>query len=596
MIASGCEPFRVWSRLEPRPRRTELDNPLQARVQDALWLLTRQWQFGEFHGEDTGSAIVATIARTVSDVVAVRVGDAPGTAYDASVPLETQIEQLPIDFPPAWRAQLGRYAARLIAERVGPDVSVPALRAALAQLYPLEPAAPATDPVAAARAAQAGPAGRVRAALAGRGIDGYRLATEQRAGQTLADVPGTLAAVIPADAAGKLLDALDELRTWFQALYAEPEPAADGWDGARLEYRYSAVVARDRTRGLALRGAPTPDGSVDWYSFDVAGTAPVPAGAPAPTTEVTSVIPGAVSYPGMPNARWWQMEDARVDLGSLRADSTDLTKIIVTDFAMVYGNDWFAVPYEQRLGTLAEIVGIVVTDVFGHRTLLTAATGAAGDNWAAWDLFSLSSAVPGLAPLGQHLFLPPTLPPQRPGPVLEEVAFVRDDAANMVWGIETRIRDGIGAGRDASEAARRLATALLPSASAAATSGDEAEGLRYLLGTTVPENWIPFVPVHTGQDDHSIRLQRAWMPRPAPAGSRVRPVTSILRSGIAADDTQTSPYFINEEEIPRAGVQVRAAMRRARWTDGSIVVWHARHTVSGRGPGDSGLRFDVLET
>ena len=286
---------------------------------------------------------------------------------------------------------------------------------------------------------------------------------------------------------------------------------------------------------------------------------------------------------------------------------------------MLYGNNWLCLPYAQPVGTLAEIMGIVVTDVFGRRSLVGAATGAAGEDWSRWDLFSLSHRVGGLAPLGQHLFLPPVLPTENTGPVLEEAAFLRDEGANMVWAVETRIPDGLGGGRDGADVARRLAKQLAGALAAgvedarrvddagvddagvedaAAPSGESADGgdrLRYVLGTTVPENWIPFVPVHTGEDYHSIRLQRAWLPRPVPAASRVRPVTTILRYHLAHDDTPTRPYYVNEEEVPRVGVRVRAAMQRARWTDGTIVVWHSRQSVSGRGEGASGLRFDVLE-
>ena len=31
-----------------------MDTSLQARIYDPLWLLPRQWQFGEFEGEDNG--------------------------------------------------------------------------------------------------------------------------------------------------------------------------------------------------------------------------------------------------------------------------------------------------------------------------------------------------------------------------------------------------------------------------------------------------------------------------------------------------------------------------------------------------------------
>lgn len=44
-----------WNRVKPRPRTDDLTQPLQARLRDPLWLLTRQWQLGEFLGADAGS-------------------------------------------------------------------------------------------------------------------------------------------------------------------------------------------------------------------------------------------------------------------------------------------------------------------------------------------------------------------------------------------------------------------------------------------------------------------------------------------------------------------------------------------------------------
>ena len=51
----------IWVRLEPRPRDGALDESLQAQVRDPLWLLARQWQFGEFQGENTGSLVGADL-------------------------------------------------------------------------------------------------------------------------------------------------------------------------------------------------------------------------------------------------------------------------------------------------------------------------------------------------------------------------------------------------------------------------------------------------------------------------------------------------------------------------------------------------------
>jgi len=54
-----------WNRLEGRPRTANFDRALRAEVRDPLWFLTRQWQFGEFKGEDAGSPVDARTAMRV---------------------------------------------------------------------------------------------------------------------------------------------------------------------------------------------------------------------------------------------------------------------------------------------------------------------------------------------------------------------------------------------------------------------------------------------------------------------------------------------------------------------------------------------------
>src|SRR5712692_2808392 len=54
--------LRGWNRLEGRPRSADFERSLRAEVRDPLWFLGRQWQYGEFEGEDAGSPIDARIA------------------------------------------------------------------------------------------------------------------------------------------------------------------------------------------------------------------------------------------------------------------------------------------------------------------------------------------------------------------------------------------------------------------------------------------------------------------------------------------------------------------------------------------------------
>ena len=51
----------LWNRLEGRARKEDFERSLRAEVRDPLWMLTRQWQVGEFKGEDAGSAAKARV-------------------------------------------------------------------------------------------------------------------------------------------------------------------------------------------------------------------------------------------------------------------------------------------------------------------------------------------------------------------------------------------------------------------------------------------------------------------------------------------------------------------------------------------------------
>jgi hypothetical protein len=85
----------TWSRLEPLPTADDVTLGLQAPVADPLWMLARQWQFNELHGEDAGSPIGADLRvrgvpmprlRHPSDAVPERV------LADAAPPIEALVE------------------------------------------------------------------------------------------------------------------------------------------------------------------------------------------------------------------------------------------------------------------------------------------------------------------------------------------------------------------------------------------------------------------------------------------------------------------------------------------------------------------------
>ena len=96
-------------------------------------MLTRQWQFGEFRGEDSGSAVKARVQLNTAriDRYAVKSENReatggeqfkPAVPYDNSFPLETEVEREPIwetnsDSKSSYlelRSRMGRHWMRLL--------------------------------------------------------------------------------------------------------------------------------------------------------------------------------------------------------------------------------------------------------------------------------------------------------------------------------------------------------------------------------------------------------------------------------------------------------------------------------------------------
>jgi len=115
--------------------------------------------------------------------------------------------------------------------------------------------------------------------------------------------------------------------------------------------------------------------------------------------------------------------------------------------------------------------------------------------------------------------------------------------------------------------------------------------------TSVPENWIPMIPVHVPNDNRTIQLQRGALLRiiegdPDTTPDPVRPRTFLLREGL--DQAPPGKYIIHEEEVPRAGTRAFRSYRRTRWRDGRPWVWLAVRKQTGRGEKSSGLAFDQI--
>src|SRR6185437_8192446 len=104
-----------WNRVEPRPRTADIVSPLQAKLRDPLWMLTRQWQLGEFMGVDGGSPAWVQLTERAGALASWLRPD--GTSVPlAAAPLEQQLETKPFTPDLATRVELGQILGRLLVE------------------------------------------------------------------------------------------------------------------------------------------------------------------------------------------------------------------------------------------------------------------------------------------------------------------------------------------------------------------------------------------------------------------------------------------------------------------------------------------------
>jgi len=102
-------------RLEPRVRNPDMGLGLQARIYDPMWLLARQWQFGEFQAEDNGSPASARWRGEVSQLNRYFAGPLTTTVEGQrfngeGIPLETLVEREPVR-PKPTELEKQRFAA-----------------------------------------------------------------------------------------------------------------------------------------------------------------------------------------------------------------------------------------------------------------------------------------------------------------------------------------------------------------------------------------------------------------------------------------------------------------------------------------------------
>lgn len=600
----------AWNRLEGRPRKEDFDRSLRAEVRDALWMLSRQWQMSEFEGDDAASPILAKVHMERTALTKYRAAGGTAEAMPHELPLEVKVEHQAIPFELLGklasgdlRQLMGRHWLKLVRKSSLAMATKQAAQTDFRARYNFEQPDP-TDSNDALLTAHPESWQRL-AAVGNRAMDGFRLY------QYLKDNPANRAsdgiASLSTIADQDLVNQLGlRFTQWFEKLYYQPDPVNGNpsWKPSYLEHQF-AVSAPEKGTEKVLMADEYFQGHLDWYNLDVADTqtplgsvpdAPAPSDVEGATT--LSFIPTGIQFPGMPHTRWWQFEEQTTNFGDIRADTTDLNKLMLLEFGLQYANDWFLLPFTLPAGAVATVKGMAITDVFGDRTWVTPSGSGLDEQWQSWRMYNLSVRGTANVAADLSLVLPPSAPKVLEGKPLEEFFLLRDEIANMVWAVERRIPLPSGQSKNAREAARELYAKLgqfISPVPAPPLLPNEA-AIQYQLVNTVPEQWIPFIPVHLPGNIRQIQLQRAAMPRiyegdPNPP-KKIEARTALLREGL--DSNPAQPYFLHEEEVPRAGTRVRKSFQRTRWYNGRVYNWIGIRKQTGRGEGASGLAFDQI--
>lgn len=627
----------IWSRLEPLPASDDAAESLQARIADPLWMLGRQWQFNEFQGEDAGSPVGAALAVQGVPVTSLAATDEGVAARPVSVdtpPVEALVEREQVlAAHPKLNAQAGQQLLRRL-RALGDPPAVEALRAA----WPATIAAPA-DPAA-------DNAGFVwHRLLDGRSVDAARLAAELRAQQAGGDDLTAFAQTLGAADAAGFAAALTGWLAWLDDFVFEEATVAGAspyWDAQRLEYRF-ALQADAPQPPLRLEADEYTDGRLDWHSFTVgaAGTAPPLGAAPIDYTPARPPLPTVARYPGMPADRYWEFEDGRVNFGMLGAAKSDLTRVAVMEYALVFGNDWFLLPVTLPTNGVYHVSRLAISDNFGIEVPIPPARNADGSQWTMYEMSVTPGGNAPRARLGDLLYLCPAADTLK-GPPLEHVLLMRDEMANLVWAIEKRVQGTSGEPLDRRYESDRLSTSqVLRPPAGTPPPPDAGALLSYTLQTPVAAHWIPFLPVRregATVANWSIQLQRGVVvqhyqvtperladprnadirrhierlrtapfveakPEDGPPDNRLQgfmfhPRGQLLRiDASAGPETLRTTDFLRlaDEEVPRDGVELKRAFNYARDFRGRGVLWLGRSKTTGRGEGASGLRFDVVK-
>jgi hypothetical protein len=517
-------------RLEGDTRSDEVETGLQSHVADALWMLARQWQVGEFRGEDAASPVRVEYEMETTPVNQFRSYRAKSfTQIDSFTPLEAYAEQQsPADMSSFGRsAEAGMHLLRLLS---GHGLEV--LNNWFREQKPLK------APVRSEPGETAWVRLLLRRACDGDAIYASRARLEPAARQKLTTEQQKL-----------LFDAaFADWQQWYAERFTS-QRQFDCWDSERMEYRFQV-----RAGTVVLEAKEYPGGHLDWYSFDVKTESPKrPPRVQRHAPKI--VLPTPVQFAGMAAQRWWEFEDSTINFGDVSSSAVDFSRMITASFATIYGDDWYVMPVRVPIGSLANVTSLKVLDSFGDVNPIASVAVQDGPK-RVWRYFELmgDKADP-------MLFIPAMALGRLEGKALETVTLIRDETENIGWGIEKTYE---GALERAVERMRQW------NVSRSEVPPEAGNQWSYRLLNPVPPYWIPLVPVRMSQSIQ-IRLRRGRM-----SEWELLPDDVVGIRGQTLLPNPAAPLFIYEEEVPAGGVEITSSYQFARQQSGQSLIWFGK--------------------
>lgn len=571
-LDEGIDPSKLYIRLDPvsRDPNNSMDG-IAMRVADPLWMLGRQWQFGEFIGEDNGSPMNIRVKSYQTEVnYFLKEGASlnhPFINREFDPPLEVRVEAMKYPLYKNWkaRAKWGKKIETLIDDKRHLEV--------LREEYGIQP------PI---------DLGNIDSKtlsfikwMEGKCLDAHKIF------EIYGDSTSLLYEGLSGEKGIRLMSVLSGMAREFYRRYSQKTNKEDFWEAERLEYTFQigSNPKKSNEPGVTLTAPDYRSGKLDWYSFDHAKVVH----SPKLSWSENTYWPILLSSANLPRKRLFELEDAKMDLSKMLIDTSEMGKLFLIEYALTYGNDWFVVPYKMQAGSLAWVEELEVMDVFGVKTKIKNGEEGKGpildeDGRRVWDVFKIRKHNPASYDIKDHfLYLPPVLHNKQESQALEEIIFKRDEASNLIWAIENRLMNGLGQSVDG----RSYHEAFLSDESRDTSPSDEdsdAAKLNYSFSNAdeVLTNWIPFQPRILKNTQHEVVQLRSRL-------DRLNSESNTYRS-LLLQETR----YLREESIPQAGLIVQLTLQRARTADGETYVWLGRKVKSGSGPGNSGLEFDVV--